>query len=99
MGLSPQEAIRVATLDSARLLKLDDRIGSLDEGKNADLVVVDGNPIDDVAVLRVQDKIRRAVLHGQTVLDRDASRCLGGAGFSASPSFSTSRAVSAGSGR
>ena len=52
MGLSPQEAIRVATLDSARLLKLDDRIGSLDEGKNADLVIVDGNPLDDVAVLR-----------------------------------------------
>ena len=82
MGLSPQEAIRVATLDSARLLKLDDRIGSLDEGKNADLVVVDGNPIDDVAVLRVQDKIRRVVLNGQTVLDRDASRYLVGAGFS-----------------
>ena len=52
MGLSPQEAIRVATLDSARLLKLDDRIGSLDEGKNADLVIVDGDPMDDVAVLR-----------------------------------------------
>jgi len=82
MGLSPQEAIRVATLDSARLLKLDDCIGSLDEGKNADLVVVDGNPMDDVAVLRRQDKIRRVVLNGQTVLDRDASRFLVGAGFS-----------------
>lgn len=82
MGLSPQEAIRVATLDSARLLKLDDQIGSLDEGKNADLVVVDGNPLDDIAVLRVQDKIRRVVLNGQTALDRDASRFLVGAGFS-----------------
>jgi len=91
MGLSPQEAIRVATLDSARLLKLDDRIGSLDEGKNADLVVVDGNPIDDVAVLRVQDKIRRVVLNGQTVLDRDASRYLVGAGFSSARSSSTAR--------
>jgi imidazolonepropionase-like amidohydrolase len=45
MGLSPQEAIRVATLDGARLLKLEDCIGSLDEGKNADLVVDDGNPM------------------------------------------------------
>jgi imidazolonepropionase-like amidohydrolase len=60
MGLSPQEAIRVATLDSARLLKLDDRIGSL----------------------RTPDSIRRVVLNGQTVLDRDASRFLVGAGFS-----------------
>jgi imidazolonepropionase-like amidohydrolase len=82
MGLAPQEAIRVATLDSARLLKLDDRIGSLDEGKNADLVVVDGDPLQDVAVLRAQERIRRVVLNGQTVLYRDASRFLVGAGFS-----------------
>ena len=81
MGLSPQEAIRVATLDSAKLLKLDDRIGSLDEGKNADLVVVDGNPLDGIQVLRAPDKVRRVVLNGRTVLDRDASQYLIGAGF------------------
>jgi len=81
MGLSPQEAIRVATLDSARLLKLNDRIGSLDEGKNTDLVVVDGDPLADIAVLRAPDKVRRVVLGGKTVLDRDASRFLVGAGF------------------
>jgi imidazolonepropionase-like amidohydrolase len=82
MGLSPQEAIRVATLDSARLLKLDGQIGSLDEGKNADLVIVDGDPINDIAVLRLPDKIRRVVLNGRTVLDRDASQFLVGAAFS-----------------
>ncbi|MBX9826792.1 MAG: amidohydrolase family protein [Xanthobacteraceae bacterium] len=81
MGLSPQEAIRVATADSARLLKLDQQLGSLDEGKNADLVVVDGNPLDDIRVLRAPDKVRRVVLNGRTVLDRDASRFLVGAGF------------------
>lgn len=82
MGLSPQEAIRVATLDSARLLKLDDKIGSLEEGKNADIIVVDGNPIEDITVLRVKDKIRRVVLNGQTVADLDVSRFVVGAGFS-----------------
>ncbi len=69
-------------LDSARLLKLDDSIGSLDEGKNADLVVVDGNPISDISVLRAPHKICRVVLNGQTVLDRDTSRFLVGAAFS-----------------
>jgi imidazolonepropionase-like amidohydrolase len=81
MGLSPQEAIRVATLDSARLLKLDNRIGSLDQGKSADLVVVDGNPLDDVRVLRGTDRVRRVVLNGRTVLDRDASQYVIGAGY------------------
>jgi imidazolonepropionase-like amidohydrolase len=81
MGLSPQEAIRVATLDSARLLKLESSIGSLEDGKRADLVIVDGNPLDDVTVLRSADKIRRVVLNGQTVLDRDASKFLIGAGY------------------
>ena len=56
MGLSPQEAIQVATLDSARLLNLHHRIGSLEEGKSADLVIVDGNPMVDIAVLRASDK-------------------------------------------
>lgn len=78
MGLSPQEAIRVATLDSARLLKLHDRIGSLEEGKSADLVVLDGDPMTDISILRVSDKIRRVILNGRTVLNRDASRYLVG---------------------
>lgn len=84
MGLSPQEAIRVATLDSARLLRLENSIGSLEDGKNADLVVVDGNPLEDVAILRSPEKIRRVVLNGQTALDRDASKFLVGAGYSSS---------------
>src|SRR6516165_3829549 len=82
MGLSPQEAIRVATLDSARLLKLDGLIGSLEEGKSADLIVVDGNPLDDITILREARNVRRVVLNGRTVLDRDASKLLVGAGLS-----------------
>jgi imidazolonepropionase-like amidohydrolase len=71
-------------LDSARLLNLDDRIGSLDEGKAADLLVLDGDPMADIAILRMQERIRRVVLNGQTVLDRDVSRVLIGTGFSVS---------------
>src|SRR6516165_11241112 len=82
MGLSPQEAIRVATLDSARLLKLDGLIGSLEEGKSADLIVVDGNPLDDITIVREARNVRRVVLNGRTVLDRDASKLLVGAGLS-----------------
>ncbi|MDH7799232.1 MULTISPECIES: amidohydrolase family protein [unclassified Beijerinckia] len=82
MGLAPQEAVRVATLDSARLLKLDQQIGSLEEGKNADLIILDGDPLTDIRVLRQPEKIRQVVLNGRTVLDRDVSAMLVGAGIS-----------------
>ena len=51
MGLSPMEAIQVSTLESARLLRLDDRLGSLQEGKLADIVVFDGDPLDTTSRL------------------------------------------------
>jgi len=85
MGLSAQEAIRVATLDSAKLLKLDHSIGSLDEGKVADIIIVDGNPLEDIDILRSQDRIRQVVLNGRTVLDRGASKFLVGAGIFQAP--------------
>lgn len=44
-GFTPAEAIRIATLNGARLLGLSDRIGSITVGKQADLVVIDGNPV------------------------------------------------------
>ncbi len=44
-GFHPLEVIRAATLDGARTLGLDDRIGSVEVGKQADLLVVNGNPL------------------------------------------------------
>lgn len=82
MGMSPLEAIRIATLDSARLLKLDDRVGSLEEGKIADLIVVTGNPVENISILRHPENIRQVVLNGRVVADRDTSRFLVGSSFS-----------------
>ena len=85
MGLSPMEAIQVATRDSARLLRLDDRIGTLEPGKLADFIVVHGDPLADIAVLRDNANIRRVVLNGRTVVGRDASRFLIGTAFGIEP--------------
>ena len=47
-GFSPVEAIRIGTLNGATYLGLQDRIGTIAEGKNADLFIVKGNPAANI---------------------------------------------------
>ncbi|WP_255501723.1 amidohydrolase family protein [Olivibacter sp. SDN3] len=47
-GLTPLQAITVATQNAAKVLKIDDRFGTLEKGKIADLIVLNGNPLDDI---------------------------------------------------
>lgn len=47
-GFTPHEALRAATLNGAQYLGLDGELGSLEPGKLADLVIVDGNPLADL---------------------------------------------------
>jgi imidazolonepropionase-like amidohydrolase len=51
MGMTPLDAIRTATVNAADLLGWSDRIGSLEPGKFADIVAVNGDPTKDVTVL------------------------------------------------
>lgn len=50
-GMAPVQTIRAATLDAAQLMGWQDRIGSIEAGKFADLVAVDGDPIADITEL------------------------------------------------
>ena len=47
-GLTPLEAITVATANGARLLKIDATQGTLQPGKAADLIILDKNPLEDI---------------------------------------------------
>jgi len=51
-GLTPMQALQTATIDAARARKLDARAGSLDAGKQADVVIIDGNPLRQMRDLR-----------------------------------------------
>ena len=51
MGLPPLVAIQAATVNAADLLGWSDRVGTLEPGKFADIVAVDGDPVADVSTL------------------------------------------------
>ena len=51
-GLTPMEAIRAATIIPARVMKLSDILGSVETGKNADLFLVDGDPVENIRNIR-----------------------------------------------
>jgi imidazolonepropionase-like amidohydrolase/Tol biopolymer transport system component len=61
-GMTPLEAIRCATLNPARYLGLDADIGSLEPGKLADLVVIDGDVLSDI---RQSDRVAQVMVDGR----------------------------------
>jgi len=52
VGMSPLEALRSATVVAARMLGIQDRTGLIAPGMEADLIVLEGNPLDDVATVQ-----------------------------------------------
>ncbi|HEY6148030.1 MAG TPA: amidohydrolase family protein, partial [Thermoanaerobaculia bacterium] len=61
-GLSPLEALRCATLHGAQSLGMDRDIGSLEPGKLADVIVVEGNPLQDI---RQSEKVQWTMVNGR----------------------------------
>jgi len=51
-GIPTRDVIRMATLDAARAMKLDKKLGTIAPGKRADLVIVQGDPIADLKAMR-----------------------------------------------
>jgi imidazolonepropionase-like amidohydrolase len=67
MGMTPLEALQSATTVAADLLRIADRTGALRPGFEADLIVVEGNPLDDIRYL--QD-VLVVVSNGRVALNR-----------------------------
>jgi imidazolonepropionase-like amidohydrolase len=61
-GMTPLEAIQSATVVSARAMKLDGDVGTVQAGKRADLILIDGDPLADIRNLR---KVWRVIANGR----------------------------------
>jgi len=60
-GLDPEIALRALTINPARIVGVDDRLGSIEPGKDADLVVWSGDPLD------VLSRVEHALINGEEV--------------------------------
>jgi imidazolonepropionase-like amidohydrolase len=74
-GMTPLEAIQSATIVSARAMKLDRDSGTIEVGKRADLILVDGNPLANISDIR---KVSRVVTNGRVY---DAGKLWTSVGF------------------
>jgi imidazolonepropionase-like amidohydrolase len=67
--LGPHGAIISATRTNAELFRLQDEIGTIEEGKLADVILVRGEPLDDIALLADPDNIEVVISAGSLVKD------------------------------
>jgi len=64
-GLSPMDAIVAGTRNTADALSILDKVGTIESGKDADLLIVEKNPLDDINTLQDQENIALVMTHGK----------------------------------
>ena len=69
-GFSPMEAIEAGTRVAAQVLGLEKELGTVVESKRADLILVEGNPLEDIDILLNQESIR-LVMQGGKIMGGD----------------------------
>ena len=68
LGLPEETALRAVTIEPARAVLIDERLGSLEPGKDADLVIWSGNPLD------VRNRVLLTMIEGKVVYDERKGR-------------------------
>jgi imidazolonepropionase-like amidohydrolase len=71
-GMNPMQAIVASTRMGADVMGLLDQFGTVEPGKLADLIVVDGDPLKDIAILQQREKIEM-VIKGGEIFRRDCN--------------------------
>jgi len=66
-GFSPMEAIEAGTRIAAQVLGLEKELGTVEEGKLADLILIEGDPLEDIEILAKRELIRLVMKDGKQV--------------------------------
>ena len=72
-GISVMQALRATTIDAAWQIFKEDSLGSIEEGKLADLVILEKNPLDDPSAIK-DIQVQQTYIDGVKVFERSASR-------------------------
>lgn len=67
VGMTPMDAIIAATKNAAEAVGMEKKIGTLEENKIADIIIVNGNPLEDIKVLRNPENIIMVIKNGKII--------------------------------
>lgn len=70
LGMSPMDALVASTSKAAECLEREEDLGTLEAGKIADILVVDGDPLEDITILEDRSRLRLIMKEGCTVKNR-----------------------------
>ena len=62
-GMPQEEALKAITINAAEIVGISDRVGSLEVGKDADIVIFDGEPLD------LRSRVATTIINGKVVYD------------------------------
>jgi imidazolonepropionase-like amidohydrolase len=69
LGMTPFQIIQAGTINGARAIGIESQTGTIEGGKRADIIVLENNPLDDLAALK---NIRMVILDGEIVVNKKA---------------------------
>jgi len=67
LGLTTFQIIQAGTINSARAIGIESKTGTLEKGKWADMIVLDGNPLEDLKALK---RVKMVILNGKVMIDK-----------------------------
>jgi imidazolonepropionase-like amidohydrolase len=81
IGIPPADAIKIATINGARAMNVGDKLGTIEPGKFADLMIIKGNPLEDIRNTRnVHHVMKSGVLYDSAKLLESVEGKIGPAG-------------------